>query len=124
MSLPTTPNSTCDVYRAGHSPPASPDVAALPCILCGIYAEGLERGEGDSDSLKFTHKLLVDSTTDIRDSYNAGTIGSSQDTIYVPDKTGTAFSVIFTEVVDLGMAWQHKRIFLVRLAPTYPTSNL
>ena len=124
MSLPTQPNTTCDVYRAGNSPPSSPDVAAVPCILAGIYPMGLERGEGDSDSLKYTHRLLVDAPQDIRDDYSAGTIGGNQDTIYVPDQTGTAFSVIFTEVVDLGTSWEHKRIYLVRKAATYPTNNL
>jgi hypothetical protein len=124
MSLPTPANTTCDVYRAGNAPPASPNVAAVPCILTGIYMIGLERGEGDSDALKYTHRLLVDSPVDIRDDYSAGNIGGNQDTIYVPDQSGTAFSVIFTEIVDLGMPWQHKRIYLVRSLPSYPTSNL
>ena len=124
MSLPTPANTTCDVYRAGNSPPASPDVAAVPCVLTGIYPTGLERGEGDSYSLKYTHRLLIDVTADIRDDYAAGSIGSNPDTIYVPNMNGTAFSVIFTEVVDLGSAYQHKRVYLVRQAPAYPTDNL
>jgi hypothetical protein len=124
MSLPIPANTTCDVYRAGNAPPASPDVAGVPCTLTGIYMMGLERGEGDSDSLKYTHRLLVDCFDDIRDDYSAGAIGGNQDTIYVPDNTGTAFSVIYVEIVELGKSWQHKRVYLVRNAPIYPTSNL
>lgn len=124
MPLLTLPNTTCDVYRAGNSPPSSPDIAGVECTLTGSYPIGLERSEGDSDSLKYTHKLLVDAATDIRDGYNAGSIDGQQDTIYVPDSTGTAFTVIFTEVVDLGTSWEHKRVYLVRLAPIYPTNNL
>ena len=124
MPLPTPPNTTCDVYRAGNAPPASPDIDGVPCTLTGIYEQGLERSEGDSDSLKYTHRLLVAPATDIRDDYSLGTINGNQDVIYIPDKTGTAFSVVYTEFVDLGQPWEHKRVYLVRKAPTYPTSNL
>ena len=118
------PNTTCDVYRVGVSPPTAPSVAGVSCSLTGIYPQGLERGEGDPLDLKYTHRMLVDMSADIRDDYDAGTIGGNQDVVYVPDQTGTGFSVVFTEIVDLGMPWQHKRVYLVRLGPSYPTNQL
>ena len=58
-------------------PPANPDVGAVPCVLVAIYPMGLERNEGDSDSLKYTHRLLIDSSQDIRDGYSAGSISGN-----------------------------------------------
>lgn len=124
MPMLAPPNTTCDVYRTGVSPPTAPSVAGVDCLLKGIYPQGLERGEGDPLALKYTHMMLVDAATDIRDDYDVGTISGNQDTVYVPDSSGTAFAVVFTEIVDLGTAWEHKRIFLVRLGPSYPTDEL
>jgi hypothetical protein len=125
MPLPTPPNNTCDIYRSTNAPPAAPDVAAVPCYLKALYPQGLERGEGDPTNLKFTHSILVDTTVDIRDAYSLQQIGNTYDTIYIPDKNGTAWIVVFVEMVDLGIAaFQHKRVFLTRNLPTYPTSNL
>ncbi len=118
------PNATCDVYRAGHAPPAAPDVGAVPCYLKAIYPQGMQRGQGQAMNLHFTHSLLVDPTADIRDDYNANVIGPNADTIFIPDKTGTPWSVIFVEFVDLGTAWQHKRVYLSRQTATWPTQNL
>ena len=127
MPLPTAPNTTCDIFRAGHSPLGDPpDVLQAPCILKGIYVQGLERGEGDSTSLKYTHIILVDWTVDIRDDYSLQTIGTHYDTVYIPDKTtGTIWNVVFVEMVDIGLqAYQHKRVYLTRQIPTYPTINV
>lgn len=119
MPIPTPPNTTCDIYRASNL-----FQAAVPIHLKAIYPQGLERGEGDSDTLKFTHCILFDQSIDIRDAYNAGTIGSTYDTLYIPDDTQTAWTVIFVEWVDLGYAWQHKRAYIVRQLPNYPTTAL
>jgi hypothetical protein len=100
-------------------------VPGVPCYLKPIYMQGLERGEGDSTSLKYTHSLLVDVTADIRDAYNLQVIGATYDTVYIPDKNGTAWIVVFTEMVDIGVAaYQHKRVYITRKLPTYPTNNL
>jgi hypothetical protein len=124
MGLPAPPNTTCDIYRSGNAPPSAPDVAGQQINLAPIYLQGLERGEGDSTFLKATHRILCDMAVDIRDGYDLGVIANA-DTVYVPHQSGTGFSVIFTEIVDLGMAaTQHKRVYLARNLPTYPTNNL
>ena len=123
MPIPGTPNTTCDIYRAGRTPPANPNIQSVPCTLVGIYPQGLERSEGDSDSLKYTHKLFVHASVDIRDDYSLGVIGGGQDTVYIADKTGTAYTVIFVEFVDLGMPWQHKRVYLARKAVNWPVAS-
>jgi hypothetical protein len=61
---------------------------------------------------------------DIRDGYDLGVIAHA-DTIYVPEHTATAFAVVFCEIVDLNSAaTQHKRVYLARLRPSYPTNHL
>jgi hypothetical protein len=124
MALPVQPNTTCDIYRSGNAPPASPDVAGVVCLLKADYGLGLERGEGDSASKKYSHKMLVDCATDIRDAYDAGTIGANADTVYIPDKNGVAYKVVYVEIAAAGSAASHKRVFLSRKGPTWPSSNL
>ena len=55
MALPFT-NTTCDIYRSGNSPPASPDVAGVRCVLT-------PRGQSTLTSDLYTHVLLVPPTT-------------------------------------------------------------
>jgi hypothetical protein len=124
MAIPLAPNTTCDIYRTGHAPPAAPDVAAVRCRLGADYGAGLEHGEGDSPDLKFTHTLLVDVATDVRDGYDAGTVGGTADTVYVPDKTGTAWTVVFVERRQRGTPQDHLKVYLVRRQPSYPTQEL
>jgi hypothetical protein len=42
----------------------------------------------------------------------------------VPDSTGTAFLVKFVERVGYGTPNDHKRVYLDRAGPTWPTNNL
>ena len=125
MGLPVSANTTCDIYRSGRSPPAAPDVAGVACYLNADYERRMETGESMAASYRYTHVMLVDVAVDVRDgmSFYAGGIGN--DTLYVPDKTGTKFQVQFVERHNRGNAvFDHKRVFLDRAAPTWPTNNL
>ena len=46
MAIPITANTTCDIYRAGSTPPTAPDVASVPCFIRPAYREGKESAEG------------------------------------------------------------------------------
>jgi hypothetical protein len=105
-------------------PPAAPSVAAVPCCLTASYHKALEKGEGDGATLRFTHVLLVNVSVDIRDNYNLGGVGFFADSVYVPDQNGTRFTVIFVERKLRGTAADHKKVYLARKVPTYPTTNL
>jgi hypothetical protein len=125
MALPIAANTTGDLYRAGNSPPATPDAAALAVYLQPSYALGLEAGEHvDERALKFTHLLLVDAGVDIRDDYGLSGIGSNADSIYIPDRNGTLFSVLFVERRQRGTPQDHKRVYLRRSTPGWPTTEL
>ncbi|MCI0456131.1 MAG: hypothetical protein L0Z62_04020 [Gemmataceae bacterium] len=125
MALPLPPNTTCDVYRNGNSPPSSPDVASVPGHLTPAFRAGMEINElALTQPICYTHVLLVDASTDIRDAYTGQRIFMQQDTVYVPDQNGTAFRVMFVERVNRGLASDHKRVYLDRLLPTWPTNDL
>jgi hypothetical protein len=124
MPLPTT-NTTCDIYRSANSPPAAPDVAAVPCLLQPDYARG--RGTVFSDPSKaWMHVLLVDLATDVRDGWTSGVPlqPGAYDRVYVPDRNGTPFSVVFVERVGRGTAQDSKRVYLRREQPIYPTNEV
>lgn len=123
--LPLPPNTTCDIYRAGSAPPAAPSVAGVPCHLTSAFARGLETGEGDARATyRFSHILLVDVSVDIRDDFDTGTIGANFDTVYIPDKNGTAFRVRFVERRLRGTDKDHKKVYLARETPSWPTTDL
>lgn len=125
MALPLAANTTCDLYRAGKTPPATPDSSAISGYLQPAYALGLEAGEHvDERPLKFTHLLLIAASVDIRDDYGLSGIGSNADSIYVPDQNGTQFRVLFVERRQRGTPQDHKRVYLCRTAPGWPTSEL
>src|SRR5262249_28884507 len=125
MSLPLAPNTTCDIYRAGNAPPAAPDVAVVPCVLSAAYDRGLEADEDvTAFRHKFPHALLVDAATDIRDAYSQGVIAGTADAVYVPDQNGTGFRVVFVERQQRGAAQDHKRVYVRRILPTWPTNEL
>jgi hypothetical protein len=141
MGLPTPPNTTCDIYRAGHAPPAAPDVAGVAVNLSGAFADahraavsGMQSPSGNFPILRWTHVMLVDVGVDIRDNYQ-GPVTTDQfagyeqpyafgDTVYVPDKSGTIFYVVFVERLGYGSGFDHKRVYLQRGLPAWPTNNL
>jgi hypothetical protein len=127
MTIPAPANTTCDIYRTGRAPPASPDVAGVSCRLTGSYYLGLEHGEGDPGILKYSHVMLVDVNTDIRDGYSLGGIlggAAAPDSVYVPDKSGVLYNVIFVERRNRGTSSDHKRVYLARTQPSWPATGL
>ena len=133
MAIPT-PNTTCDIYRYNHSPPADPDVAGVPCVLIPDFVGGhaLSAATIAEAALRWTHILLVGPTTDLRDHYIGGgpgsqgteSIGANPDLVYIPDKNGNQFIVICVERVGRGTAADQKRAFIQRVTTTWPTNDL
>jgi hypothetical protein len=122
LSLPA--NTTCDIYRSGHAPPAAPDVAAVRCHLQADYARRMETGESEQPALRFTHALLLDVAADVRDDFDSWGGLVANDTVYVPDKNGTAFRVVFVERHARGLPADCKKVYLDRHTPNWPTNNL
>jgi hypothetical protein len=130
----TTSNTTCDIYRGLHSPPSVPDVAGVKCLLTPDFASGhLAAVTPGTTGLRWTHVLLVGPAVDIRDEYpsNPTNPGLEQspssgipDHLYVPDKGGTEFVVIFVERLGRGTLGDCKRVYLQREAPTWPSNDL
>lgn len=118
-------NTTCDIYRNATAPAAPPDVAGVPCLLQPDYARGQDAVVSDP-SRAWTHLLLVDLATDVRDGWSAGVPlqPGAYDRVYVPDKNGTPFSVVFVERVGRGTAQDCKRVYLRREQPSYPTNEV
>ncbi len=124
MGLPVAPNTTFDLYRPPNAPPAAPTSAGNPCLFRPDYSTGLECGEGDGATFRFDAVLLCDLNTDVRDAYDAGLVNGQADTVYLPDKSGTAWKAIFVERVGWGTASDYKRVYLQRAAvPPWPTSG-
>jgi hypothetical protein len=126
MSVPIQPNTTCDIYRNGTMPPAAPAVAGAACYLQPDWRAGQDQGDraGLPGTLAWTHVLLVDTTVDIRDSYTGALSAATQDTVYIPDQNGTPFRVTFIERLHRNQAQDHKRVYLDRQGPTWPTNEL
>lgn len=126
MALPIQANTTCDVYRTGTAPPAAPAVAGVSCYLQPDCRAGQDQGDRPMipAALVWTHVLLVDTSVDLRDGYLGGLSFGNQDTVYVPNQNGTPFRVIFIERVHRGRSEDHKRVYLDRQTPTWPTNEL
>ncbi|HMF14944.1 MAG TPA: hypothetical protein VKE94_21660 [Gemmataceae bacterium] len=123
MPLPVPANTTCDIYRNGHSPPAAPDVAAVPIQLQhAVHHEKWKASQGQQFSAQevYQYVALVPLGTDIRDNSNGA---AAQDTIYVPDKNGVAYTVVWVERVSLATG-EILRAFLTRNTTTFPTVNI
>jgi hypothetical protein len=112
-------NTTCDIYYTGNTPPAAPDVAAAACSLVARFAAGQEAGEGDT-AFQWTHLLYLDAGVDVRDNWPS----AANSRVYVPDKNGTRFDVVFVELVNRGTPARYKRVYLDRQAVTWPSSEL
>jgi hypothetical protein len=126
MPLPVPANTICDIYRNNA---ASPSAVGVPCYLAADYERRMETGESMGSGYRYTHVLLVDVAVDVRDSFSLYTPGGASqlpDQVYVPNKaTGTKFQVTFVERHNRGNpSFDHKRVFLDRGAPTWPTNNL
>jgi hypothetical protein len=126
MAVPLASNTTCDIYRNGVMPPFSPpSVAGVPCYLKPDWRGGQEAGDRPaSGALTWTHIMLVDAGVDVRDSYVGQENQAAQDTVYIPDQNGTRFLVVFVERVQRGSGHEHKRVYLDRQLPSWPTNEL
>lgn len=80
---------TMDVYRTGNAPPADPDDQATGRIK-EVYTSGRELDALGSGNVP-SHVIVVSLGTDIRDSDTE--IGTAGDSVYIPDKDGTEFSI-------------------------------
>jgi hypothetical protein len=123
MAIPIAPNTTCDIYRSTGSPPAAPDVAGVAVYLAADYEQRLEGGESEAGPRHYTHVLLCDPAVDVRDAFNAWSVGLG-DKVYVPDQSGTLWRVIFVERRARNTPQDHKRVYLDRAAVAWPSDNL
>jgi hypothetical protein len=124
MSMPYAANNTCDVYRAGNAPPAAPDIAAVSIYLRPDWVRGQEAGDRGANTLTWTHIMLADFSVDLRDFYGGDAAGAQQDDVYIPDKNATRFKVVFIERIGAGTAQEHKRVYLDRRTPNWPTNDI
>lgn len=125
MSLPVAANKLCQVYHNPNTPPNAPDVANVPCFLKPAWVAGQEHGDWAAFGLVWTHIMLVDSSVDLRDSYGGQEfLNTAGDIITIPDVNGTKFTVIFIELLHAGTPTEHKRVYLDRHLPTWPTNEL
>jgi hypothetical protein len=121
MTLIVSPNVGCDIV----GPALEVRAEGLPIFLRADYAGSIEHGEGDSPVWRYTHVALVPLEQDVRDGYVGGSQTGFWDTLWVPGRAGgTPFQVFFVERRGRGTAQDHKRVYLVRLTPPWPTSYL
>ena len=128
MSLKSS-NTTCDLYRSGSSPPATPAIAGIPIYLEPDWDTAHHVAVGSGTYGRWTHIALLDAGTDIRDAYQPQASfedqwGGTYDTLYVTDKNGTPFDVVFVARTGRGAAGDVFRVYLQRRAVTWPTNNL
>jgi hypothetical protein len=124
MTVPMGGNTTCDIFRINNGT-TTPNVAGVPIYLVPRFSAGATHAF--QGTLEYSHVLYCDATTDIRDGYSAGVIGLSADNVWVPAYNagrGTKFTVIFVERIGRGTALDHKRVYLQRLSPSWPTNDL
>jgi hypothetical protein len=114
-------NTTCDIVDSLGSVRAT----GVPICLLGSYAGYLERGEGDSPPWGYTHWAILPWDQDVRDGYDAGASAGGADFLWVPNQAaGAKFQVRFVERRHRGGPLDHKRVYLVRVQVSWPTSNL
>ena len=109
------PNTTCDYFEDGHLPETdSPDLAAVPIFLDGDFM----RGNLGIGNLRWTHLLKVKGNVEIL------AADSATNHVYVPNKEGTCFEIVFVEVLERGKAGSFKRVYLERKSITWPSEQL
>jgi hypothetical protein len=126
-------NTTCDIYRMGNAPPNPPDVAGVPILLTVDFARdheaAVQSGGASATAWRWTHTGLVGPTVDVRDGYAPAAQGqdgtpSNPDTLFVPDKSGTAFWVMFVARLGRGTPADCKQLLLQRKAVSWPSDNV
>jgi hypothetical protein len=109
------PNTTCDYFKDGHLPETDPpDLTAVPIFLDGDFM----RGNLGIDKLRWTHLLKVKANVEIL----AADLATNH--VYVPNKDGTCFEIVFVELLERGKAASFKRVYLERKSITWPSEQL
>ena len=109
------PNTTCDYFEDGHLPETDPpDLAAVPIFLDGDFM----RGNLGIGNLRWTHLLKVRGNVEIQ------AADSPANLVYVPNKDGTCFEIVFVEVLERGKAASFKRVYLERKSIPWPSEQL
>jgi hypothetical protein len=116
-----TTNTTCDVYRAGVTPPSSPAVGGVAILLTANFGEFRMAGGGAGREFRYTHLALFPAGTDVRDGFDSGASGAATcDSVYVPDQNGTSFAVRFVVRLNDGT----RKVYLDRGLPAWPTNEV
>ncbi len=118
--LPIPSNTTCDIYRTGHTPPAAPDVASVSIALQWASTNQKYVLQTGAAQPIYDYIAYCPLGTDIRD--NGGS-GSGSDTIYVPNKNGTPYTVIWVERLTTA-AGDVLAAYLTRGTTTFPTDQV
>jgi hypothetical protein len=114
--LPIAANTTFDLYRAGGVPPTAPTVAGLAGYFEVAMPQGLAAGRHVDSWQRFTHRLLVDRAVDIRDLFDGNSLAAGNpDSVFVPDRTGVRYRVVFVERRLRNTAFDHLCVYLSRL---------
>jgi hypothetical protein len=113
--MPIAANTSFDLYRAGAVPPADPTVAGLAGFLAIALPRALAVARRVDAWQRFTHRLLVGLDVDVRDLFDGGNLAAgSPDSVFIPDRTGVRYRVVFVERRMRGTAFDHLCVYLSR----------
>jgi hypothetical protein len=113
--LPFPHNTVADHYDAGA---AVPTHAAVPIRLIANISCPTNNAE---DTLSYSHIALVPATLAIRDNKTSAFTSATGDTLKV---NGTPYRVTHVELVGRGTPVEHKKVYLDRGQPSWPTNDL
>src|SRR5262245_40337363 len=104
------PNTTFDVYLGGNLPPDAPDLSGASGHLRDQWREG---GEANKSNRTFfwTAVLEVALGVNIPDAFPGG---PGDTTLWVPDKNGDAYTVVFVERERRSRGGDFQRVYLVK----------
>lgn len=105
------PNTSADVYHAGHAPPSAPDLGEVQGHLRESWQRGLAVSESHPAAL-WTATFDVPLDTDLRD----GWPGLPAPTVYIPNRDGQKYTVVFVERRRQRAGGDFKRVYLRREA--------
>ncbi len=88
--------------------------------------------QAGTTSLRWTDIALLPPTQDVRDAYAVGSgpgleanpTNGNQDIVFVPDKNGVRYNVVFVARAGRGTPADCKRVYLQRQAVNWPNDNL
>jgi hypothetical protein len=132
MGMPIKTNTTCDIYRSSHTPPAAPDVAGVSINLESTFGPPrMSATVNSSTGSRWTHLALCEITVDIRGRlqrqhhrWPGHVHGDVRQHLCTGQKNGAKFEVVFVERVGYNSGQDFFRVYLQRSNPTWPTQNL